>query len=324
MDVHTLPDAAEIFSHELPRLARCVVDRLGDTTAAEQASAETLLDRLCLSVRLSKSVGLGGWAEREERRIGSARVVQIIDAAIAVLITEATMRFKLDHVRLQLLLDAARVEIVAPIAGEAAVRLPAEELSSHAESTTLLLSALSERDPQTCGHSKAVGEWARRVARVVGMPDEEVAFIELCGVLHDVGKISTPDAILFKLKPLTEDEWQVMRDHAAAGQRILQQIPSLRHCALIVRAHHERFDGTGYPDGLIRTAIPTAARVVAVADAFHTMISDRPYQRAMTPWKACDVLRAGAGTQWDPRFVDGMLRLFHRDAELHVRKTRVS
>jgi putative nucleotidyltransferase with HDIG domain len=169
---------------------------------------------------------------------------------------------------------------------------------------------LGERDSQTCCHSKATGEWARRLCAAMGLSDEATAFIELCALLHDIGKISTPDHILNKPGPLTSSEWDVMRDHAAAGQRILNQIPTLARCALIVRAHHERWDGLGYPDGLAGENIPFEARVVAVADAFHAMISDRPYRKAIPPRRALEILKDGRGTQWDPLVVDSMMNLF--------------
>jgi HD-GYP domain-containing protein (c-di-GMP phosphodiesterase class II) len=113
--------------------------------------------------------------------------------------------------------------------------------------------------------------------------------------------------VLLKPGPLSETEWDIMRDHAAAGQRILSQIPSLARCAQIVRGHHERYDGRGYPDRLVGENIPFEARVVAVADAFHAMISDRPYRKAIAPRRALEILRDGAGTQWDPIVVQAML-----------------
>jgi HD-GYP domain-containing protein (c-di-GMP phosphodiesterase class II) len=142
------------------------------------------------------------------------------------------------------------------------------------------------------------------------LPKEQAEFVELCAILHDIGKIATPESILFKPGPLEAHEWEVMRDHAAAGQRILNQIPSLARCAVIVRAHHERWDGRGYPDGLAGENIPFEARVVAVADAFHAMISDRPYRKAIAPRRALEIIEAGRGTQWDPLVVDAMLGLF--------------
>jgi putative nucleotidyltransferase with HDIG domain len=183
---------------------------------------------------------------------------------------------------------------------------------------------LGERDAATCCHSKATGEWARRLATALGLSAEATAFVELCAVLHDIGKISTPDAILFKEGPLTGDEWDVMRDHAAAGARVLSGIPSLQRCAMIVRAHHERWDGRGYPDGLAGTNVPFEARLVAVADAFHAMISDRPYRKAMPPRRALEILKGGAGTQWDPQIVDAMVALFDRSARTKRAGNQVS
>jgi putative nucleotidyltransferase with HDIG domain len=141
---------------------------------------------------------------------------------------------------------------------------------------------------------------------------EATGFIALCALLHDIGKISTPEYVLLKPAPLATDEWDIMRDHAAAGARILTQIPSLQRCAIVVRAHHERYDGGGYPDGLYGSSIPFEARVVAVADAFHAMISERPYRQPVTPRQALQILQDGRGSQWDADVVDAMLGMFAR------------
>jgi putative nucleotidyltransferase with HDIG domain len=171
---------------------------------------------------------------------------------------------------------------------------------------------LGERDYGTCCHSKATAEWARRLAIAMGCTTDTAEFVELCALLHDIGKIATPDAVLLKPGPLDADEWEQMRDHSAAGQRILNQIPSLSRCAIVVRAHHERFDGAGYPDGLAGTSIPFEARVLSVADAFHAMISERPYRQPMAPRQALAILEEGRGTQWDPDVIDAMLGMFSR------------
>jgi putative nucleotidyltransferase with HDIG domain len=181
-----------------------------------------------------------------------------------------------------------------------------------AEGAAALLAVLAERDSGTCCHSKATAEWARRLTLALDCEPDRAEFIALCALLHDIGKIVTPDSVLLKPAPLTSDEWDLMRAHSAAGERILEQIPPLRACAVIVRAHHERFDGTGYPDRLAGAAIPFEARVVAVADAFHAMISDRPYRRALPPRQALALLQEGRGSQWDPDVVDAMLGLFTR------------
>jgi putative nucleotidyltransferase with HDIG domain len=311
MDVHSLPGAARALSGDLRALTTQVVKQVQDPAllgdAALESSIELILDRLCLSIQLSKPVGLATWAVREGRRIGPALAMELAATASHVIASQAD-RFPIDHGRLLAFLEVLKAEIqsaLSALAGEAC-----EKPDAHPESTQALLAMLGERDSQTCCHSKATAEWARRLCAAMGLDKPLSEFIELCALLHDIGKIATPERILFKPGPLTAEEWEVMRDHSAAGQRILNQIPSLARCALIVRAHHERWDGLGYPDGLAADNIPLEARVVAVADAFHAMITDRPYRKAIPPRRALEILQAGRGTQWDPQVVDSMLGLF--------------
>jgi putative nucleotidyltransferase with HDIG domain len=170
-----------------------------------------------------------------------------------------------------------------------------------------MLAMLRARDEATCEHSRATGIWCRRLCEALGLDQATTELVVTGGVLHDIGKISTPDAILLKNGPLTGTEWDVMRMHSAYGADILFEIPSLARYAAIVRAHHERIDGTGYPYGLKGDEIPFEARVVAVADAFHAMISDRPYRPAMTAGAAMGVLREGRNTYWNAAIVDAMV-----------------
>jgi len=169
-----------------------------------------------------------------------------------------------------------------------------------------LLASLEARDFATCDHSRAVGGWAERIAAALQMPMAEQRFVGLCGTLHDIGKLATPKAILLKPGPLDEDEWETMREHSAIGARILERLPSLRECAPTVRAHHERVDGTGYPDRLGAESIPLPARIVAVADAFHAMISDRPYRAAVPAPRVLRILAEGKGVRWDSAAVDAL------------------
>lgn len=277
-----------------------------------EKSIEALLDRLCRSVNLSKPVGLRNWAVREASRVGTARASELASAAVHVVAGEAT-RFQLDHARLLALMEVLRSEIGSALLS--CVSGAPEEPPEYSESTLALLAMLGERDAATCCHSRATGEWARRLCAAMAIPREKADLIKLCAVLHDIGKISTPEAVLFKRGAFTEEEWTIMRDHSAAGQRVLEQIPTLAKCAFIVRAHHERWDGTGYPDGLAGENIPFEARVVAVADAFHAMISERPYRKAIPPRQALEILEAGRGTQWDATVVDAMLGLFRKSRE---------
>ncbi len=179
-------------------------------------------------------------------------------------------------------------------------------LVSRDEVVGSLLSAIDARDAATCEHSRAVGMWCGRIAKMMGMSAELQAFAALAGTLHDVGKIATPTEILLKPGPLTADEWESMRAHARIGAKMLERIPSLKELAPIVRAHHERMDGKGYPDGLADQQIPLVARIVSVADSFHAMISKRPYRDALPVPDALEELRAGSGTQWDARVCEAM------------------
>jgi HD-GYP domain-containing protein (c-di-GMP phosphodiesterase class II) len=276
------------------------------------AALEVLVDRLCLSLAVAKPVGLSTWAAREGRRFGVSGASELA-AAAAHSVAVAAARLEVDHARLLAALELLKEEVER---GLTPLRETSEpRVLPSVTATQALLAMLGERDSVTCGHSKATGEWARRLAAALCVSAESAAFIERCAVLHDIGKVTTPESILLKTGPLDEDEWSIMRDHSAAGERILEQIPSLKACAIVVRAHHERYDGDGYPDRLAANEIPFEARVVAVADAFHAMISDRPYRRAIAPRQALEILRDGRGTQWDSKVVDALLGLFHRKAD---------
>jgi putative nucleotidyltransferase with HDIG domain len=172
-----------------------------------------------------------------------------------------------------------------------------------------VLAMLKARDEETCAHSHATGAWCGRLSEAMNLSATQTDFIVKAGILHDIGKIGTPDAILFKPGPLTESEWTTMQEHAEFGAEILAQLPALAQYGPAVRAHHERWDGQGYPDNLKGDQIPFEARVVAVADAFHAMISDRPYRPAIAQRDAMAILREGRGTQWDAAVVDAMLKM---------------
>jgi putative nucleotidyltransferase with HDIG domain len=185
--------------------------------------------------------------------------------------------------------------------------------SSGHEAIQSLLAMLRARDDATCSHSQATGEWGRRIAVRVGLTPATTERIVRAGILHDIGKIRVPDAILFKSGALENDEWEIMKRHAESGAEILSQIPTLAQYAPIVAAHHERFDGRGYPYGLRGDEISLEARVVSVADSFHAMVSDRPYRGAFSYGEAIAVLSEGRGTQWDAAVVDVMIALAAED-----------
>jgi putative nucleotidyltransferase with HDIG domain len=172
-----------------------------------------------------------------------------------------------------------------------------------------VLAVLRGRDEGTYAHSRSAGAWAYRICEKLGIDGATRALIVNAALLHDVGKIATPDAVLFKDGPLNDDEWRIMAEHAAVGAEMLAEIPMLARYAAIVRAHHERLDGRGYPDRLSGEEIPLVVRVVSVADAFAAMTDDRPYRAALSYGEAIRIMREGSGTQWDPRCVEAMIAI---------------
>jgi diguanylate cyclase (GGDEF)-like protein/putative nucleotidyltransferase with HDIG domain len=176
--------------------------------------------------------------------------------------------------------------------------------SPEQQSRDVLLGALYERYPELYEHLEAVGDLAERVAERLGLSAEDVAWIRRAGELHDVGKVAIPDAILRKPGPLDAEEWAFMQRHTVVGERILEVAPSLSQVARLVRSHHERMDGRGYPDGLVGDQIPVGARVVSVCDAYHAMTAGRPYRAAVSHQEAVAELRRNAGTQFDASVVE--------------------
>ena len=158
-----------------------------------------------------------------------------------------------------------------------------------------MVRALDARDAWTAGHSAAVAIYSRDIAREMGMDETDVQLVHLTGLVHDIGKIGVSAEVLQKTSALNDDEWAEMRRHSEIGANILVEVDDYVEVARIVRSHHERFDGAGYPDGLAREEIPLLARVIAVADSYNAMTSDRPYRRAMSPDVAIKQLVNGRG-----------------------------
>jgi putative nucleotidyltransferase with HDIG domain len=170
-----------------------------------------------------------------------------------------------------------------------------------------LANALEAKDPYTRGHSERVGALARRLAMALAMPAAEADTIAQAGLLHDIGKIGVPEAVLRKGGPLTDDEWELMRRHPIVGAQIVAPFEFFAAGVLAIRHHHERCDGSGYPDRLVGTAIPAGARVVAVADVYDALTSDRPYRAALSAADALELIVRQAGTTLDPDVVAALL-----------------
>jgi putative nucleotidyltransferase with HDIG domain len=168
---------------------------------------------------------------------------------------------------------------------------------SHLSVIGALLGALEAKDKYTHGHSSATMFHAVAVARELGLSEDEVAAVQLGALFHDVGKIGIPESILRKPERLTDEEWSEMRMHPIVGANLLAQVPTLEKVRPIVLAHHERYDGTGYPNGLKGDEIPLAAQIISVADTFEAMTSTRPYRRALSFDHTVRELRAVSGSQ---------------------------
>lgn len=175
-----------------------------------------------------------------------------------------------------------------------------------------LLDQLSAHDPLTGQHVNRVACVAAEIGLMLNLPPERMQAIEIGARLHDIGKLDVPDSILAKSGPLTDAEWAVIHRHPLSGGELLRSIPVLAPAADTVAAHHERWDGTGYPRGLATTAIPLDARIFAIADSIDAMRSDRPYRRGM-PWEDVRAeLVAGTGSQWDPDLCAMVVEQFDR------------
>jgi len=172
-----------------------------------------------------------------------------------------------------------------------------------------LAAALDARDGYTHGHSQRVTALAVALARGLGLPEAAIERIHLAGMLHDIGKIGIRESVLNKPMALTDDEYAHIRTHPVIAQNILAPIVWEPETVRLIRAHHERYDGNGYPDGLAGEGIPLGARILAVADAFDAMTSKRSYREPMSRGQALAVLRHGCGRQWDPLVVETLERL---------------
>lgn len=163
-----------------------------------------------------------------------------------------------------------------------------------------LAGAIDAKDPYTKGHSTSVSRYSEALARAINLPEDQVQKIKLGALLHDVGKIGIPETVLKKPDKLSDEEWQIMKQHPVIGaEKVLAPNEALRELIPMVKYHHEHLDGSGYPEQLKGDEIPIEARIIAVADTYHALISDRPYRKGMSVEKACEILKEGAGKQWD-------------------------
>lgn len=181
--------------------------------------------------------------------------------------------------------------------------------TSFLNAVTALAYALEAKDRYTSGHSQRVAQVSLAIARELGLPQESLERIRIAGLIHDIGKIGVRESILNKPSRLTEEEFQQVKCHCELGERILNPIVEDGETLKVVRHHHEHYDGSGYPDGLAGEAIPLGARILAVADAYDAMTSERPYRAALSREVACAEIERGQGCQFDPRVASTFLKI---------------
>lgn len=175
-----------------------------------------------------------------------------------------------------------------------------------------LVNALEAKDPYLRGHSARVADLSANIAMEIGLSDEEVERIRMAGRLHDLGKIGTRDAVVNKEGPLTAEEFEHVKQHVIIGAQILAPLVHLGDIVAMVKSHHERFDGTGYPDGLRGEEVPLGGRVIAAAEVYDALTTARPYQEKMTPEQAVERMADLSGTVLDPKVYDALVRIVAR------------
>jgi putative two-component system response regulator len=180
--------------------------------------------------------------------------------------------------------------------------------------------AIDTKDNYTNGHSQRVAEYSKEIAKRAGLPEKDQEEIYIMGLLHDIGKIGVPDAVINKPDTLSEDEYEMIKKHPVMGAHILENIKEDPNLALGAKFHHERYDGTGYPEGLSGNEIAESAKIIAVADAYDAMSSFRSYRSVLSQEKISEEIKKGRGSQFDPRYADIMLEIISEDKDYTLRE----
>jgi putative nucleotidyltransferase with HDIG domain len=240
--------------------------------------------------RLTRRSALQIWAETAEADFKQTAAIYVAGYLLAVLSTGRPW---------------LAVVMMAPVAGiQVALKRSVQLREQTVAAVESMADVVDRRDPYTFQHSQNVAAHAVRTAKELRLPDREVELIRLAARVHDLGKIAVPDEVLHKHGRLTEGEFALMKKHPETGADILAKFAQYKKGRELVLTHHERMDGRGYPHGLTRSAIPIGARIIAVADSWDAMTSDRPYRTALDPEIALAELMRGRGTQWDGEVVD--------------------
>ena len=297
-----------------------LVEALRAGTRGEDVIGRIGADRFALLLREAGEAATSACVARllgdlQALEVGPIRGISV-SAGVALFTAEDDDPVSLFHTAGQALGDAqaaggGRAVIASDDDGDGE-RLSVSAELHRRDAVEALAIALLERDRYTGEHSESVVEMAVAVARTLGLSPAQVEDVRAAALLHDIGKVGIPDAILNKPGPLTPDERTVMAEHPVIGERILRGIGGFAPVAEIVRHEHESFDGSGYPDGLVGDDIPIGSRIILACDAYHAMTSDRPYRARMSDADAFRELRRCAGGQFDPNVTAALIaRLYH-------------
>jgi putative nucleotidyltransferase with HDIG domain len=262
--------------------------------------AESLIDRCAQAAAEGSTEALIAWAAATCRSRADVPAVQhlFLDIGPALMHVLADESFAALTARMTPVIEANR-----PAAADAGADM-VDELDLLLAG---MLSLVESNDPMTAEHCRAVSAWCGRIAYRMSLTRAEALFVARGGLIHDVGKSKTPAEILLAPRKLSDSEWTIMREHVTEGHDIVRDNAHLREFGGIVRSHHERVDGRGYPDGLERGDIPIAVRIVTVADAFNAMIGRRSYRTPLSPDVATSELQRHAGTQFDSNVVEALI-----------------
>jgi putative two-component system response regulator len=285
---------------ELLRLAGYVVELVADGRAALQAVELQQPDLIILDVQMP---GIDGYAVCEALKRNQA-TWQI---PIIMVTVEGELEARLQGIEAgaddYLQKPADQQELEARIRALLRTKRRNEQLEQAEAVIFALARAVEAKDAYTEGHLQRLAGYAEAIGQRMGLDGEDLVALRHGALLHDVGKVGVDELIIRKGGPLTPAEYHLMQQHTIIGERIVQPLRMSAAVGPIVRYHHERWDGRGYPDGLARESIPLCARIVAVADAFDAMTTERPYNRVLSDDEAAERLRAGAGMYWDPSVV---------------------
>lgn len=229
-------------------------------------------------------------------------------------IAEGDLSGRLDRLKVQGRGELAQLGRAVNTMADSIQQLMEEQEAAYLQVMQSLAKALEAKDPYTAGHSSRVALWSVRLGLHMGLPEEEIKILKQGALMHDLGKIAIPDAILNKPDKLTDEEFAAMRSHPVMTAKIMRPLHRFDRHREIASWHHERWDGHGYPDGLQGEAIPMLARIVSVADTWDAMTGDRVYRKGMSVERALEILEKERDSgQWDPEVVDAFLQMVQQE-----------